>query len=122
LEEKQLIPDLSDDARYRLIVEAITGYAIYMLDVNGNVSSWNSGAQHLNGYEAAEIIGQHFSCFCTAEGRKGDVPARDLATARRAGRFKGEGWRLRNDGTKFWAHVVIDSLQIQRVTSSVTRR
>ena len=103
--------DAANDARYRLLVEAVTDYAIYMLEADGTVASWNPGARRFKGYEAAEIIGQHFSRFYTEEDRAAGKPAKALATAAREGRFEGEGWRLRKDGTRFWVHVVIDPIR-----------
>ena len=105
------LKSLTDDGRYRLLVEAVTDYAIYMLDPAGVVSSWNPGAQRFKGYEPAEIIGQHFSRFYTEEDRKAGVPARALETAAREGTFESEGWRVRKDGTRFWASVVIDPIR-----------
>jgi PAS domain S-box-containing protein len=102
---------LTEDGRYRLLVEAVTDYAIYMLDANGIVSSWNPGARRFKGYLAHEIIGQHFSRFYTEEDRKTGLPARALETARLQGKFESEGWRVRKDGTKFWAAVVIDPIE-----------
>jgi PAS domain S-box-containing protein len=102
---------LSDDGRYRLLVEAITDYAIYMLDPNGIVASWNPGAQRFKGYPPEEIIGQHFSRFYTDKDRKAGLPAHALATARQQGKFESEGWRVRKDGTQFWAAVVIDPIR-----------
>jgi PAS domain S-box-containing protein len=101
----------SSDGRYRLLVEAITDYAIYMLDREGRVSSWNPGAKRFKGYEADEIIGRHFSTFYTDAERSQNVPALALAEAERTGRFEREGWRVRKDGTQFWAHVVIDAIR-----------
>src|SRR5579872_3351559 len=98
------------EGRYRLMVEAITDYAIYMLDPSGVVTSWNSGAERFKGYAADEIIGQHFSVFYTDEDRAAGAPAKALATAERDGRFEREGWRVRKDGARFWAHVVIDPI------------
>ncbi len=100
----------ADDGRYRLLVDAITDYAIYMLDPDGVVTSWNAGAERFKGYKAAEIVGQHFSTFYTEEDRLAGAPATALATAAREGRFEREGWRVRKDGTRFWAHVVIDPI------------
>ena len=102
---------LSDDGRYRLLVEAVTDYAIYMLDPDGVVTSWNAGALRFKGYEAAEIVGQHFSRFYTDEDRRQGRPRIALETTIRDGRFEGEGWRVRKDGTHFWAHVVIDAIR-----------
>jgi PAS domain S-box-containing protein len=101
----------TSDGRYRLLVEAITDYAIYMLDREGRVTSWNPGARRFKGYEADEIIGRHFSTFYTDAERSQNVPALALAEAERTGRFEREGWRVRKDGTQFWAHVVIDAIR-----------
>jgi PAS domain S-box-containing protein len=101
----------SDDGRYRLLVEAITDYAIYMLDPTGKVTSWNPGAQRFKGYEPAEIIGDHFSRFYTDEDKAKGIPAIALRTAAEEGRFEAEGWRVRKDGTRFWAHVFIDPIR-----------
>ncbi|HEY0820802.1 MAG TPA: PAS domain S-box protein [Rhizobacter sp.] len=100
-----------NESRYRLLVDAVTDYAIYMLDANGIVSSWNSGAQRFKGYTEAEIIGHHFSRFYVDEDREVGLPQKALATALREGRFEGEGWRRRKDGTRFWAHVIIDPIR-----------
>jgi PAS domain S-box-containing protein len=102
---------LSTEGRYRVLVEAITDYAIYMLDPDGLVTSWNPGARRFKGYEAHEIIGQHFSRFYTDDDRNSGLPARALETARRTGKFENEGWRVRKDGTQFWAFVVIDPIR-----------
>jgi PAS domain S-box-containing protein len=102
---------LTDEGRYRLLVEAVTDYAIYMLDPSGIVSSWNPGAQRFKGYTPSEIIGQHFSRFYTEEDQATGKPARALATAVREGKFEDIGWRVRKDGTHFWAHVVIDPIR-----------
>jgi PAS domain S-box-containing protein len=101
----------SDDGRYRRLIDAVTDYAIYMLDSNGIVSSWNPGAQRFKGYTPSEIIGQHFSRFYTDEDRKQGIPALALETASRTGKFETEGWRVRKDGTRFWAYVVIDPIR-----------
>src|SRR6202048_1879671 len=101
----------SDDRRYRLLIEAVTDYAIYMLDPTGIVTSWNPGAQRFKGYAASEIIGQHFSRFYTEEDQQRGVPALALETAGRAGKFESEGWRIRKDGSRFWAYVVIDPIR-----------
>src|ERR1043165_8021612 len=101
---------LTEDGRYRLLVEGITDYAIYMLDPHGIVSSWNPGARRFKGYESAEIVGQHFSTFYTEDDRKAGVPALALETARSVGKFESEGWRVRKDGSRFWAYVVIDPI------------
>ncbi|MHC2331762.1 hybrid sensor histidine kinase/response regulator [Bradyrhizobium sp. USDA 4454] len=101
----------TSDDRYRLLVEAITDYAIYMLDREGRVTSWNPGARRFKGYDADEIIGRHFSTFYTDAERSQNVPAQALAEAERTGRFEREGWRVRKDGSQFWAHVVIDAIR-----------
>jgi PAS domain S-box-containing protein len=101
----------SMEGRYRLLVDAITDYAIYMLDTDGHVSSWNAGAQRFKGYTESEILGEHFSRFYTPEELAAGVPARALATAEADGRFEAEGWRVRKDGERFWAHVVIDAIR-----------
>lgn len=96
--------------RYRLLVESVTDYAIYMLDPQGTVISWNPGARRFKGYEDHEIIGQSFSRFYTEEDRAAGLPDRALRIAVEEGRFEREGWRVRKDGTRFWAHVVIDPI------------
>lgn len=96
--------------RYRQLVEAITDYAIYMLDADGHVANWNAGAERIKGYLASDIIGEHFSLFYTAEDRAAGVPAQALRIAALHGKFETESWRLRKDGSRFWAHVVIDPI------------
>ncbi|PMY60169.1 MULTISPECIES: PAS domain-containing sensor histidine kinase [Pseudomonas] len=100
-----------DEDRFRLLVEAVVDYAIYMLDPQGIVTSWNAGARRFKGYQEAEILGAHFSCFYTPEDRQAGLPERALHTALTEGRFEGEGWRVRKDGTRFWCHVVIDPIR-----------
>jgi PAS domain S-box-containing protein len=107
----RLEPNLSDDGRYRLLIEAVTDYAIYMLDPAGIVNSWNPGAQRFKGYTADEIIGQHFSRFYSEEDQKSGLPSRALETAAREGKFESEGWLIRKDGTRFWAYVVINPIR-----------
>ncbi|WP_126175168.1 hybrid sensor histidine kinase/response regulator [Tsuneonella rigui] len=99
------------EERFRLLVQGVTDYAIYMLDPLGYVSSWNAGAQRFKGYTAEEIIGKHFSNFYQPEDRDAGVPERALKTAETEGRFEAEGWRMRKDGTRFWASVVIDPIR-----------
>ncbi|APV42654.1 hybrid sensor histidine kinase/response regulator [Pseudomonas frederiksbergensis] len=99
-----------DDSRFRLLIDAVIDYAIYMIDPDGIITSWNSGARRFKGYEEFEILGQHFSRFYTEEDRRAGLPQRALDTAIREGRFEGEGWRVRKDGTHFWCHVVIDPI------------
>lgn len=100
-----------DEDRFRLLVEAVVDYAIYMIDPQGIVISWNAGARRFKGYQEAEILGAHFSCFYTPEDRQAGLPQRALNTALSEGRFEGEGWRVRKDGTRFWCHVVIDPIR-----------
>lgn len=109
--EDRLETSTSDDGRYRLLVDAITDYAVYMLDANGIVSSWNPGAERFKGYAADEIIGRHFSEFYTEEEREAGIPKLALKVAATEGRFEREGWRVRKDGARFWAHVVIDPIR-----------
>ncbi|MET7245242.1 MHYT domain-containing protein [Methylobacterium sp. EM32] len=120
----------ASEERYRLLLQSVTDYAIFMLDRDGVVANWNSGARRIKGYEAGEIVGRHFSCFYTAEDRAAGVPARALATAAESGKFEAEGWRLRRDGTRFWASVVIDPIigedgrlvGFAKVTRDITER
>ncbi len=99
------------EEQFRLLVQGVSDYAIYMLDPEGHVASWNSGAERIKGYTSEEIIGRHFSTFYTDEDRLNGLPARALATASRDGRFEREGWRVRKDGSRFWAHIVIDAIK-----------
>ncbi|AWN46421.1 GGDEF domain-containing protein [Methylobacterium terrae] len=101
----------STDVLYRLLVQGVTDYAIYMLDPSGMVVNWNAGAARIKRYAAAEIVGRHFSCFYGAEDRAAGLPEAGLRQARETGRFEAEGWRFRRDGTSFWAHVVIDAIR-----------
>ena len=97
--------------RFELLVQSVTDYAIFMLNTDGRIASWNAGARRFKGYEPDEIIGQHFSRFYTAEDQAAGIPAAALATAQQEGRFEAEGWRVRKDGTHFWANVVIDPIR-----------
>ena len=101
---------ISDDP-FNLLVQSVVDYAIYMLDANGRVTSWNAGAERIKGYSAGEILGQHFSRFYTDEDRAAEVPRVALETARETGRYEAEGWRVRKDGTRFWASVIIDAIK-----------
>jgi PAS domain S-box-containing protein len=98
------------EERFRLMVESVRDYAIFMLDVDGHIPSWNKGAQLNKGYDAAEIIGRHFSIFYPQEKLDIDWPRHELDVALREGRFEDEGWRLRKDGSRFWANVVITAI------------
>ncbi|HTJ89066.1 MAG TPA: PAS domain S-box protein [Acidocella sp.] len=104
-------PSLMDDHRYRLLVDSVTDYAIFMLDPDGLVTTWNPGAQRFHGYRASEIIGKHFSLFYTPEDQAAGMPARVLQIVAADGRFETEGWRVRKDNTRFWAHVIIDRIK-----------
>ena len=116
--------------QFRILVQAVTDYAIYMLDAEGNVASWNAGAQRIKGYAPQEIIGRHFSQFYSEEDRLSGLPRRGLAAARDEGRWETEGWRLRKDGSRFWAHVVIDPIKdddgeiigFAKITRDITER
>jgi PAS domain S-box-containing protein len=99
------------DQLFRLLVQGVIDYAIFLLDPNGIVTTWNRGAERMKGYLADEIIGQHFSRFYTEEDRAAGLPQRALRTATETGRFEHEGWRVRKDGTRFWASVVIDPIR-----------
>ena len=99
------------EQRFSLLVEGVTDYAIYMLDPNGIVTSWNRGAQRIKGYRTEEIVGQHFSCFYTEEDRRANAPQQTLEIAARDGRFEAEALRVRKDGSRFLANVVIDALK-----------
>ena len=120
----------SGDSRYRMLVDAVTDYATYMLDPDGRISSWNPGARRLKGYEESEILGEHFSRFYTEADRQTGLPRRALEIAAREGKFEGEGWRCRKDGTRFWAYVVIDPIRdasgnlvgFAKVTRDLTER
>jgi PAS domain S-box-containing protein len=116
--------------QFKLLVQSVTDYAIYMLDREGHVASWNSGAHRIKGYTPEEIIGEHFSRFYTEEDRANGEPARALATAEREGRYARGGWRVRKDGQRFWASVVIDPIHDEgdellgfaKVTRDLTER
>jgi len=117
------------ERNFSLLVGSIVDYAIYMLDPHGNVTSWNRGAERIKGYQAKEILGQNFSRFYTEEDRAQNMPARALATALREGRYEAEGWRVRKDGSRFWASVVIDPIfdhgdhiGFAKITRDVTER
>jgi PAS domain S-box-containing protein len=99
-----------DGERFRLLVEGVADYAILMLDPDGTIVSWNSGGERIKGYRAEEVIGRHFSIFYTEEAVASRHPEHELEVARREGRFEEEGWRVRKDGTQFWANVVITAL------------
>jgi PAS domain S-box-containing protein len=101
----------ASEERFRLLVEGVTDYAIFMLDPNGLVTSWNAGARRIKGYTADEIIGRHFSQFYTEEDRWNGKPALALETAQRTGKYETEGWRVRKDGATFWANAVLEAIR-----------
>jgi PAS domain S-box-containing protein len=116
--------------RYELLVQSVTDYAIFMLDRDGRVVTWNPGAARIMGYAENEIVGQHFSCFFIAEDKEAGFPARTLETAATQGRFESEGWRVRKDGSRFWANAVTDAVRDQsgavigfaKVTRDITEK
>src|ERR1700756_6042056 len=122
--------DLFESERsFRLLVEGVADYALYMLDPTGIVTSWNVGGQRIKGYSSEEIVGQHFSRFYTEADRANGKPARALGIARDKGRYEEEGWRVRKDGTFFWASVVIDPIYeddqligFAKITRDITER
>jgi PAS domain S-box-containing protein len=99
------------EERFRSLVEGVQDYAIFMLDSKGFVASWNSGAEHIKGYKAAEIVGKHFSCFYSSEDLQTGKPQNELEAATKEGRLVDEGWRVRKDASRFWANVVITALR-----------
>ncbi|UZK70470.1 PAS domain S-box protein [Sphingomonas sp. S1-29] len=115
---------------FQLLVDAVTDYAIYMLDPDGSIVTWNTGAERFKGYSANEIIGEHFSRFFSHEDREAGVPAHALATAARERRFEAEGWRIRKDGSRFWAHAILDAIYgedgslrgFAKITRDITER
>ena len=100
-----------NDRRFELLVKAVVDYAIYMLDPQGHVVSWNSGAQRIKGYAEADVLGRHYEMFFTSEDRDSGAPDFALANALKNGRHEAEGWRVRKDGSRFWASVVVDSIR-----------
>ena len=118
------------EQRYSILVDGVTDYAIYMLDPNGVVTNWNRGAQRIKGYRTDEIVGQNFSCFYTEQDRAANAPQQSLEIAARDGRYEAEAWRVRKDGSRFLANVVIDALKddsgkligFAKITRDVTER
>lgn len=118
------------EQRFRMLVQGVTDYAIYMLSPTGDITNWNTGARRIKQYEQDEVLGTHFSRFYTDEDREAGKPAHALAEATLRGRFESEGWRVRKDGTRFWAHVVIDSIRndagelvgFAKITRDITER
>ena len=118
------------ERQFRLLVANVTDYALYMLDLNGIVTNWNAGAERIKGYAATEIVGHHFSHFYTERDRAAGTPAKALSIAREKGRFEAEGWRVRKDGSLFWANVIIDPIKDEtgtligfaKITRDITER
>jgi len=118
------------EERFRILLETVQDYAIFMLDTTGHIASWNAGAERLKGYTPSEIIGRHFSVFYPPEALARNWPAHELEEALRLGRFEDEGWRVRKDGTRFWANVVITALRdregvhvgFSKITRDLTER
>jgi PAS domain S-box-containing protein len=121
---------LENERAFRLLVQGVTDYAIYMLSPEGRVTNWNSGAARIKGYSEAEAIGLHFSCFYTPEDREAGLPMKALERARSEGRYESEGWRCRKDGTRFWANAVLDAIYTEdgrligfaKITRDLTER
>ncbi len=122
--------DSQNEQRFRLLVESVKDYAIFILDPDGRIATWNVGAERIKGYQASEIIGKHFSVFYPPEDVAAGKTERELEVAAREGRFEDEGWRVRKDGTRFWANVVITALRdpqgtlvgFAKVTRDLTER
>jgi diguanylate cyclase (GGDEF)-like protein/PAS domain S-box-containing protein len=130
-EQRQALEAQREHAqRFRLLVQGVTDYAIYMLDPDGFVVNWNAGAERAKGYSADEVVGRHFSIFYTAEDQASGLPTKGLETARATGRFECEGIRQRKDGSLFWTHVVIDAIHddeglligFAKITKDITER
>jgi PAS domain S-box-containing protein len=121
---------IDSESKFRLLVGGVTDYALYMLDPNGVVSNWNAGGQRIKGYAPEEIIGKHFSTFYTPGDQASGRPARALQLAESTGRYEEEGWRVRKDGTFFWASVIIDAIRDEagtllgfaKITRDITER
>ncbi|MCG1055985.1 PAS domain S-box protein [Mycetohabitans sp. B5] len=132
MSDKKKVHDVAmeSERRFRLLVQGVTDYAIFMLSPQGIVTNWNQGARRIKGYRAEEIIGSHFSRFYTPQEAAAGVPQRGLDVAAREGRWESEGWRVRRDGSRFWAHVVLDAIRdddgeligFAKITRDITER
>src|SRR5471030_1816044 len=119
-----------DPKLYQLMADRVTDYAIFLLDTGGNIISWNAGALAIKQYSASEVIGRHFSIFYTGEDLARGWPAHELERAKTEGRFEDEGWRVRKDGAKFWANVIITAVRnasgqlvgFSKITRDLTER
>src|SRR5688500_7054088 len=111
MRKKEPAPPLGLDDPFRALVEGTRDYAIFLLDAGGHVASWNAGAERIKGYTAPQILGRHFSQFYPPEAIAKRWPQHELAVAEAQGRFEDEGWRLRKDGSRFWANVVITAMR-----------
>ncbi len=127
----EIPPDLHNaEERFRLLVDSVTDYAIFMLEPDGRIASWNAGAERLKGYSAAEAIGQHFSVFYPLEDQAAEKPRAELERAATVGRAEDEGWRVRKDGSRFWSSVVVTAMRetsgrligFAKVTRDLTER
>src|SRR5215468_12618205 len=126
---RQQRDSFDSERSFRLLVEGVADYALYMLDPTGIITSWNIGGQRIKGYSPEEIVGQHFSRFYTEIDRANGKPARALRIAREQGRYEEDGWRVRKDGTFFWASVIIDPIHeagqlvgFAKITRDITER
>jgi len=121
---------ITDAHRLELLIDAVSDYALYMLDQDGVVASWNSGAERIKGYKSSEIIGEHFSRFFTAKDQASRIPDKILAEARAVGRYEAEGWRVRKDGSQFWANAIVTPVRDEqqnligfaKITRDITER
>jgi PAS domain S-box-containing protein len=120
---------LSTERQYQLLVDSVIDYAIYMLDPDGIIVSWNTGAERLKGYASKEILGRDFAVFYTLDAQSSGQPKNALQTAASAGRYSGDGWRVRKNGSRFWASVVIDPIYVSerligyaKVTRDISER
>ncbi|EAA3799352.1 PAS domain-containing sensor histidine kinase, partial [Salmonella enterica subsp. enterica] len=129
-DEPPLLPSSLIERSYELLVKAVVDYAIYMLDPQGRIMTWNSGAERIKGYEAWEVIGQHLEMFFPAEDRREGRAQRLIATALSEGRAQDEGWRVRKDGSRFWALTALDAIHddtgrligLAKITRDMTER
>ncbi|HLY57488.1 MAG TPA: PAS domain S-box protein, partial [Stellaceae bacterium] len=130
MHKRDIAAPVLDERAYERLVQSVVDYAIFMLDPQGRVATWNPGAHRIKGYSSEEIIGEHFSRFYTEKDVEAGLPRRALSAARETGQFAAEGWRVRKDGSRFWASVVIDAIRgsggellgFAKVTRDLTER